>query len=172
MTRRDRWALPIGMCIALAWNGVLLAQDRFESAPGPEPKAAPRPAPPPRERPRYRPAPEPAQRYYAPPVAVAPPPAPSFSQASLLGRWCAGGIQFTLTPSEWRYQLPDGQTAQFRVMGIQTGTGVATVTFQGQDSGLTINEFQQIDSNTILQLRGRNNSEGSWHYYNRSFRRC
>jgi hypothetical protein len=176
MKRRFRWSRWIGICLSIGIIWSAKAQDRFESAPGPEleaPKQKPRPRVPrpPREA-------EPASR--PPSVAVVPrpiipttpEPLPRFGESSLLGHWCAGDIQFTLTPSEWRYELPGGQSAVFRVIGIQALSDTATISFQDQINGTTINEFRQVDNNTIVQIRGRTNTDANWHYYNRSFRRC
>jgi hypothetical protein len=58
------------------------------------------------------------------------------------------------------------------VIGIQAASDAATVSFQDQNNGTTVTEFHQIDINTIMQIRGKNNVDGNWHYYNRSFRRC
>ncbi len=166
------------IAIAPAWR--VAAQDQVESAPGPAPPSATKPVRPHVAPHRAAPAPEPEPIRPRAPVVAYPrvppppalPPAPRFDQSALMGRWCAGDIWFTLTPSEWRYQLPGGQTAVFQVTGIQDVSGMATITFQGQGAAATINEFRQLDYNNIIQIRGRNTSEASWHYYNRSFRRC
>jgi hypothetical protein len=179
MKRRFLLGLLIVVCFAIGITNPVDAQDRFESAPGPDLKPA-KPEPHPRV-PRRRSEPEPIFR--PPPVAVLPPPiAPTpqapqppssrFDESSLLGRWCGAGIQFTLTPSEWSYQLQDGQSVVFHVIGIQAVSDAATVSFQDQANGTTVTEFHQIDSNTIVQIRGKNSLDGNWHYYNRSFRRC
>jgi hypothetical protein len=177
MKRRILLGLLIVVCFAIGITCPVDAQDRFESAPGPDLKP-PKPEPHPRA-PRRRPEAEPILP--PPPVAVLPPPAPQppqrppaprFDESSLLGRWCGAGVQFTLTPSEWSYQLQDGQNVVFHVIGIQAASDAATVSFQDQNNGTTVTEFHQIDSNTIMQIRGKNNVDGNWHYYNRSFRRC
>ena len=175
MTRRFRWSRWIGICLSsgIIWSAN--AQDRFESAPGPEleaPKQKPRPRVP-RRPPEAEPAFPPPSVAVAPrPITPAPEPPPRFGESSLLGHWCAADIQFTLTPSEWRYELPGGQSAVFHVIGIQALSDTATISFQDQINGTTINEFRQIDNNTIVQIRGRQNKDPNWHYYNRSFRRC
>ena len=175
MTRRFRWSRWIGICLSsgIIWSAN--AQDRFESAPGPEleaPKQKPRPRVP-RRPPEAEPAFPPPSVAVAPrPITPAPEPPPRFGESSLLGHWCAADVQFTLTPSEWRYELPGGQSAVFHVIGIQALSDTATISFQDQINGTTINEFRQIDNNTIVQIRGKQNTDANWHYYNRSFRRC
>ena len=163
------------MCSAMAITCPSRAQDRFESIPSPNP-SAPKPIPHPpvvRHRPTVSVMPEPPVPTVPRSITPAPrPQPPSYSEASLLGHWCAAGIRFTLTPSEWRYELTDGQNAVFRVIGIQSRAGTASVTFQDQKNGVTVNEFRQIDNNTIIQLRGRNSNEQNWYSYNRNFKRC
>jgi hypothetical protein len=180
MKPRFRVCVLIVVCLAIGITQSASAQDRFESAPGPELKPPPKQEPHPRV-PRRRPEPEPT--FPPPPVAVLPPspiaPAPQlpqppprrFDEAALFGRWCSADIQFTLTPSEWRYQLPDGQSTVFHVTTIQALSDTATVSFQ-DENGTIVNEFHQIDNNTILQFRGKHTMDTNWHYYNRSFRRC
>ena len=175
MTRRFPWSRWIGICLSIGIISSAKAQDRFESAPGPKleaPKQKPRlrvPRPPPEAEPVSRP---PSVAVVPNPITPAPEPLPRFRESSLLGHWCAGDSQFTLTPSEWRYELPGGQSAVFHVIGIQALSDTATISFQDQINGTTINEFRQIDNNTIVQIRGRNNADANWHYYNRSYRRC
>jgi len=175
MTRRFRWSRWIGICLSggIIWSAN--AQDRFECAPGREleaPKQKPRPRVP-RRPPEAEPAFPPPSVAVAPrPITPAPEPPPRFGESSLLGHWCAADVQFTLTPSEWRYELPGGQSVVFHVTGIQAQSGTATISFQDQINGTTINEFRQIDNNTIVQIRGKQNTDANWHYYNRSFRRC
>jgi hypothetical protein len=175
MKRRFRWSRWIGICLSI---GIILsakAQDRFESAPGPEleaPKQKPHPRvlrPPPEAEPV---SPPPSVAVVPRPITPAPQPLPRFGESSLLGHWCAGDIQFTLTASEWRYELPGGQSAVFHVIGIQVLSETATISFQDQINGTTINEFRQVDNDTIVQVRGRQKTDANWHYYNRSFRRC
>lgn len=175
MKRRFRWSRWIGICLSIGIIWSAKAQDRFESAPGPEleaPKQKPRPRVPrpPREaEPASRP---PSVAVVPRPITPAPQPLPRFGESSLLGHWCAGDIQFTLTPSEWRYELPGGQSAVFHVIGIQALSDTATISFQDEINRTTINEFRQLDNNTIVQIRGRINTDANWRYYNRSFRRC
>jgi len=175
MTRLFRWSQWIGICLSIGILWSAKAQDRFESAPGPQleaPKQKPRPRAP-RPAPEAEPAFRPPSLAVAPrPITPAPEPLPRFGESSLLGHWCAADAQFTLTPSEWRYELPGGQSVAFHVIGIQVVSDTATISFQDQINGTTINEFRQTDNNTILQIRGKQNTDANWHYYNRNFRRC
>jgi len=175
MMGRFRWSRWIGICLSIGIVWSATAQDRFESAPGPEleaPKQKPRPRVP-RRAPEAEPAtPAPSVAVAPRPITPAPEPPPRFGESSLLGHWCAADVQFTLTPSEWRYELPGGQSVVFHVTGIQAQSDTATISFQDQINGTTVNEFRQIDNNTIVQIRGKQNTDANWHYYNRSFRRC
>ena len=175
MMGRFRWSRWIGICLSIGIVWSATAQDRFESAPGPEleaPKQKPRPRVP-RRAPEAEPAtPAPSVAVAPRPITPAPEPPPRFGESSLLGHWCAADVQFTLTPSEWRYELPGGQSVVFHVTGIQAQSDTATISFQDQINGTTVNEFRQIDNNTIVQIRGKQNTDANWHYYNRNFRRC
>jgi len=175
MMGRFRWSRWIGICLSIGIVWPAKGQDRFESAPGPEleaPKQKPRPRVT-RRPPEAEPAsPAPSVAVAPRPITPPPQPLPRFGESSLLGHWCAADVQFTLTPSEWRYELPGGQSVAFHVIGIQAQSDTATISFQDQINGTTINEFRQIDNNTIVQIRGKQSTDANWHYYNRNFRRC
>jgi uncharacterized caspase-like protein/uncharacterized protein YgiM (DUF1202 family) len=99
---------------------------------------------------------------------------PRLTQASILGDWCSEGVSFRLTTSSWDFRMVDGNEVKFAVQNYEFLDDTIQIHWRDNKNRRTVTEFGQFsdDQRRVVQIRGRNEPDGDWHYYNRPFGRC
>jgi serine/threonine protein kinase len=112
----------------------------------------------------------------APPNSTSPPQIaslnlPRLTDAALVGAWCAGSLKIRLSPTEWRFQLPGGET-KLAVTGLELVGDKIVVHSVDDQNRETVTEFGNFSNDQMTQIRGRLAGAAAWNNYNRVFKRC
>jgi uncharacterized caspase-like protein/SH3-like domain-containing protein len=96
------------------------------------------------------------------------------TQASILGSWCSDNVRFRLTETSWKFHMADGYEVTFPVNRYELLDDTIKVHWRDNKNLPTVTEFGQFssDQDNLVQIRGRIEPGGDWHYYNRPFGRC
>ncbi|MGR9106526.1 MAG: tetratricopeptide repeat protein, partial [Gammaproteobacteria bacterium] len=99
---------------------------------------------------------------------------PSLKVANLFGSWCGGGFTLQFGNGNWTFLNSSGAGTTFPVKRYKVSGDKIVMYWHDDRAGSMITEFGNFtdDRSKLTQIRGKLDSEGGWHYYNRNFQRC
>jgi tetratricopeptide (TPR) repeat protein len=98
---------------------------------------------------------------------------PPLTASSLFGSWCGMGYTLKFGNNNWTF-AHDGGLTTFSVTNYAVSEDRIIMYWKDNKSGDMVTEFGNFSDNrnALIQIRGKTESDGNWHYYNRSFKRC
>lgn len=92
----------------------------------------------------------------------------------IFGTWCSDAVDIMLAADSMTFLLPSGDELLFAVDRYEIVEGNVWVRWEDHKRRRLVTEFGEIDEDRrkMVQIRGREEPDGSWNTYNRAYTRC